>query len=320
MFLQRVNRLEFEAFRIEHLLDGRSRYRLHLDPGFPFSIKFFEFPPPEITVPLNWHERLEIFVPLEGELNFRVGERLVPVAPGDLLIVDNLKLHRPENFRGRRRRAMAISFLPEWVFHAGSDPNEFTLLTPFYCQPPGFDPVLRHTDRLAHRAHETLLQLVDTFLCADRGPVYRAGCKAHLLQLLFLLALHFDWSGAIRGAHGARQRESKRLGKLFDFLSDNYSEKITVADAAGAIGMSNSRFMKFFKESTGTTLIAYLTQLRLSSALRLLAETDLPISEIAARVGMPDQSYFDRKFKRYYRRTPREMRRASSERIVQVKS
>jgi hypothetical protein len=41
---------------------------------------------------------------------------------------------------------------------------------------------------------------------------------------------------------------------------------------------------------------------------RLLRETDRSIAEIATAVGFADQSYFDRRFRRRFGRTPRQFR------------
>jgi AraC-like DNA-binding protein/mannose-6-phosphate isomerase-like protein (cupin superfamily) len=311
MFLDVVNRLPFEPFRIEHMLDARRRYLMNLDPKFPFSIKLFEFPPPGVAVPLNWHERLEIFVPVAGQATFRVGDHGVALSAGDILVVDNRKLHRPEDFRGVQRRAMAISFLPEWVYHPGSHPNDLVFLAPFFCKPAGVEPVLRGGDLLAETANQTLLRLVECYFNPTGGPVYQAGCKAYLLELLHLLARHFGWTRDEQSEYARRRRDAERLGKLFEYLRANYAEKLTIAVAADLAGMSKSRFMRFFKESTGSTFVAYLTQMRLSAALRLLIETDLCIAEVASSVGMADQSYFDRKFKQFFHSTPRQTRAAS---------
>ena len=74
------------------------------------------------------------------------------------------------------------------------------------------------------------------------------------------------------------------------------------------VHMSLPQFMKTFKKVAGTTLVAYLNHVRLSSATRLLNETALTIAEIANEVGFSDQSYFDKQFKRAYGCPPKQYR------------
>jgi AraC-like DNA-binding protein len=66
--------------------------------------------------------------------------------------------------------------------------------------------------------------------------------------------------------------------------------------------------MKTFKRVAGMTLVAYLNHVRLSNGSRLLRETSLSVAEIATAVGFGDQSYFDKRFKRAFGRTPMEFR------------
>src|SRR5262249_35831606 len=101
---------------------------------------------------------------------------------------------------------------------------------------------------------------------------------------------------------------SERLSRLFEYLRVNFAEKMNVQQAARMANMSESQFMKLFKSVSGMTFVAYVTHVRLSNALRLLQEANLSIAEIAAQVGFSDQSYFDRRFKQAFGKSPREFR------------
>jgi AraC family transcriptional regulator len=52
---------------------------------------------------------------------------------------------------------------------------------------------------------------------------------------------------------------------------------------------------------------------RITNALRQLRETDLTIAEIAAKCGFSDQSYFDRRFRQAFGKSPREWRQHHAE-------
>jgi AraC-like DNA-binding protein len=72
--------------------------------------------------------------------------------------------------------------------------------------------------------------------------------------------------------------------------------------------MNPGQFMKTFKQVAGMTLVAYLNHVRLANAAQLLRETDRAIADIASATGFSDQSYFDKRFKRAFGRTPKEFR------------
>ena len=73
--------------------------------------------------------------------------------------------------------------------------------------------------------------------------------------------------------------------------------------------MSVPQFVRQFKRLAGMSFITYLTNVRLSRAVRLLNESCQTIAQIACEVGFSDQSYFDRRFKEAFGQTPRDLRR-----------
>lgn len=300
--------LRFELFAIDHLVDETGHYNLKLDREFPFVIKLFSYASLGPAVRLNWHNRLELFVPVAGHGSFRMGDRVIDFRSGDVLVVDNLKLHGLVRFEGPRRRAVIISFKAELFYNLGSPLCDFSYLTPFYNQADDLPPILSTDNRLSPAIHAALANLLGCYFSASGDQHFKAGCKAYLAEILYLLARHFGWTEFANAEYARRLERSERLGALVEYLNRDYAEKITVAKAASMIGMSESRFMKFFKQATGMTFVNYLIHVRLTNAYRLLKNQNLSVAEIASAVGFADQSYFDKKFKQHFDRTPRACR------------
>ncbi|WP_246106412.1 helix-turn-helix transcriptional regulator [Pseudonocardia kunmingensis] len=61
---------------------------------------------------------------------------------------------------------------------------------------------------------------------------------------------------------------------------------------------------------TGRTVQQWITERRMVEARRLLAETDLTVETVGARVGYRDPGYFARRFRRAHGTAPLEWRRA----------
>jgi AraC-like DNA-binding protein len=74
-------------------------------------------------------------------------------------------------------------------------------------------------------------------------------------------------------------------------------------------GLSPSTLRRRWFEAVKITPGRYLQNLRLQNARRLLAETTLPVGEIAAQTGFQDMFYFSRRFKSETKRTPTQYRR-----------
>jgi AraC-like DNA-binding protein/quercetin dioxygenase-like cupin family protein len=300
-------RLKFEPHDIARQLDARGHYELSLDKEFPFNVRLFHFSPKHYTPIWNWHERLELTMPLDGPLHMRMGGLRVELAAGDLLVVDNHKLHNVEGSPGLNTRGIVMSFLPEFVYSPGSPACDYTFLLPFYTKREGHAHVLRATEALAAPIYRAIAELLPRYFRSG-ATHFQSGCKASFLEILYHLARRFQASEVLRSEFVQRRQQADRLARLFEYVRVNYAERITVEQAMKLVHMSQSQFMKVFKKVSGMTFVAHVTRVRINHALRLLRETDQTIAEIAARTGFPDQSYFDRRFKQAFGKSPRQYR------------
>jgi AraC family transcriptional regulator len=105
----------------------------------------------------------------------------------------------------------------------------------------------------------------------------------------------------------------RRLRRAIEFMHDNYSRELALGEIASAAYLSEYHFARLFKQITGLTPHAYLSSLRLDRARKLLAETELPVSEVAAMVGYQSQSHFTKVFKSVTGLTPRAYRESSKQ-------
>lgn len=99
------------------------------------------------------------------------------------------------------------------------------------------------------------------------------------------------------------------MKRIIKYIENNYMEKITIEDISAELGLSKSHFMKFFRNTMGTTFTQYLNDYRLTMASRLLVSSDSSILDIAAEAGFENLSHFNRLFKKRFGVTPREYRR-----------
>lgn len=78
----------------------------------------------------------------------------------------------------------------------------------------------------------------------------------------------------------------------------------TIASYASEIGISENYLSRLVKKHTGRSVGAWIDIVRIQRAKRLLSDTSHPIIDIAAAVGIDDQSYFSRLFKKETGLTP----------------
>ena len=157
-------------------------------------------------------------------------------------------------------------------------------------QLPGFTQNL-FTDR----------DLIDDFLdlheaCDGPEP---ADHRDELLTATFgrLFARH----GAGRAARPIADRELMRRATML--MHSRFAEPLLLNDVASALGLTKFQLIGLFKQEIGLTPHAYLTQVRLNAACRLLRR-GRSLAETAMEAGFYDQSAMTRHFKRCYAITP----------------
>jgi AraC family transcriptional regulator len=103
----------------------------------------------------------------------------------------------------------------------------------------------------------------------------------------------------------------RRLRRAIEFMHDHCGRELSLREIAEAAYVSEFHFARLFKKITGQTPHAHLALIRVEKARRLLAETDLAITEIGARVGYTSQSHFTKVFRAATGATPKAFRDAA---------
>ena len=94
------------------------------------------------------------------------------------------------------------------------------------------------------------------------------------------------------------------MRRVREFVEERLEENISIQALANIASLSMYHFARAFKQSEGMTPHEYLIQRRVQRTKDLLAETDLPLSEIALASGFSDQSHCARRFREHVGVTP----------------
>lgn len=92
------------------------------------------------------------------------------------------------------------------------------------------------------------------------------------------------------------------------FMEDNLENNINVSDIATELGISDAYLQRIYKQSCGKTLIETLNQLRMEKACVLLAESNLPVIDIAVSVGFNSRQHFSHTFTKHIGCSPAKYR------------
>ncbi len=96
------------------------------------------------------------------------------------------------------------------------------------------------------------------------------------------------------------------------YIHEHFYEKITISNLADIAHLSRTAYINKFKEICKIPPSAYITKLRIESAMNMLTSTNLSILEIAYRTGFYDASHFTKIFEGYLKTTPQKYRNSKS--------
>jgi AraC-like DNA-binding protein len=213
----------------------------------------------------------------------------------------------------REGEAIILSGSEATTFRRTTSGRSFTLLVPratIEATVVGIDDALMRPIPAQHGA----LQLLDNYA----GWLLDAGdaMEPPLLNLSVrhvedLLALTIGPTADVADTVRARGLRAARLKLAKAFIAANgHRRDISITSVAAKLNVT-PRYVQRLFEADGTTFSEFLTRLRLLRAHRLLCEPasgHAAIATIAYDVGFGDLSYFNRRFRRQYGQTPREVR------------
>lgn len=101
----------------------------------------------------------------------------------------------------------------------------------------------------------------------------------------------------------------KNIMEIIGFVEDNLDRKVSLKMIADNFEMSESYLSRTFKNETGINLISFINDRKMKKAKELLEDETCMIKDVAMQVGIDDQFYFNKVFKKAYGISPSEYRK-----------
>ncbi|MCI6244119.1 MAG: AraC family transcriptional regulator [Lachnospiraceae bacterium] len=277
----------------------------HGDIVFPYNTYLCSIPLDFPCVPLHWHDEMELIYIKKGIGRITVDFREYKVTGPSLVLILPGQLHSIDPFNEEAMEYENIIFSPNMLVSRQNDVTATDFLLPLITGkitvPTVFTPVYPY--------YEDIIAPIDACdeICKTKPQGYELYVKSQLFQFFFIL----DNRCRNLTTTGKNKKTLDKMKIVLKYIENNYMQKITIGDIAAAVGFSESHFMRYFKETMGTSFVEYLRDYRLTIASRLLTSSDSSILNIAAETGFENLSYFNRVFKEKYKMTPRQFRKES---------
>jgi AraC family transcriptional regulator len=140
------------------------------------------------------------------------------------------------------------------------------------------------------------------------GMAGRMNVEALTIHLAIHLLRHYCTASASL-TKSPPKLPPRKLQRALEYIDANLREDISLAGVAQALAMSPWHFAHAFRQTTGLSPHRFVLARRIERAKSLLRETDLPITEIAHRIGCASHSHFSVLFRRTTGQTPRDYRK-----------
>lgn len=135
-----------------------------------------------------------------------------------------------------------------------------------------------------------------THACCDRFMSRILACNFAADIRVCLNEFYDEVSRALE-EHSGNEPDSFKI-PVAEYIAAHYMESIRLGDLADTMGFSEGHLARTFRKEFGQTFVQYLTEYRIQRGKELLADTRIPVDQIACRVGMNSYSYFCTCFKR----------------------
>jgi AraC-like DNA-binding protein len=243
----------------------------------------------------HWHDSYLVGVTEQGVQQFNCRRQRHTSTPGRVFLLEPGEIHDGDAPSAEGFTYQTLYLDPKWL---DRELHALFEQAPGNCQ-LSFATTLADDARLASATAHAFATL--------HGQEMRIVRQTAMDQLLASLTSHLRW----RTLMTPDPRLPLVAQTARDYLHSQMSQDIGLDDLARVTGVDRFRLTRAFKAAFGLAPHAYLIQLRLAGARRLLARGESPV-QVATALGFADQSHLGRWFQRAYRMTPADYRKRCS--------
>jgi AraC-like DNA-binding protein len=146
-----------------------------------------------------------------------------------------------------------------------------------------------------------------------KDMLYLKGIESiiQLLSILHLLAetQDFKFISSVGYSNTSKETDKDKMSEVYNYIVQNFKGNIMLEEVAALANMSPTTFSRYFKARTNKPFSAFIAELRIGLACKLLVEEEDSISQICYRCGFNTLSNFNRQFKELMQKTPFEYRK-----------
>ena len=239
------------------------------------------------------HNYTELFYIIGGQGQFSIDDELFPVSKDQLVIVNPNIAHTEVSYEAHPLEYIVVGIEGLELSVDGNNGGRFCIFS-------------FPSDNHALTCMQQILHEMQT-----REPYHQALCQAYMEILVVQLMRDASFSAAPASAEPVNSRQCTTVRRYID---SHYKEPLTLDLLAEKANVNKYYLSHIYKEAYGVSPISYMISCRIQEGKRLLADTDLSLSQITGILGFSSASYFSQSFRKAEGISPVEYRRVHQSR------
>lgn len=273
--------------------------------AFPYvasraELDFFREP----FVPWHWHNAVELFYIESGELKYYTPNKIISFPAGSAGMVNSNVLHMTE-VRTHNVKDIQLLHLFDPKLIAGAHGS---IIEQKYVMPIITSSLIDIIELKPERADDVaVIDLIrNAFLLSEDEIRHERSIREALSQIwLYLFKV---CTPLLQEKIQPVNRAVDKVKQMMVYIHEHYAEKISVPELAEIAFLSERECYRTFQDHLHMTPLEYMRGYRIQVARQMLADSQIPITEIAYACGFGSASYFGKIFREYTGDSPLQYR------------
>lgn len=254
--------------------------------------------------PMHWHDEFEIIYVKKGKMNINLDLKSYVACTGDIILIKPKSLHGFGQYENESVETITLLFSLTMMNAQITDACSIKYFSPILDRKLDVPSIIHPKDSGYENIYKCIINMHEIY--HENSNFFELNIKSELFKMFYHLLDDFCSEYNITSK---ANDETNTIKIIIEYIQMNYMHQISISELADAAGLSEHYLMRYFKSNMGITCVEYMNEYRLNIATHLLTETDYPIGIIAEKCGIPNVSYFNRIFKKYFKVTPKVYRK-----------
>lgn len=276
---------------------------------FPFELAHMDGPANNMEI-FHWHDFMELSYVKDGAGTYEIEDKVIPVAKGDVVIINNIEKHRVTYPTAQPLYETVIHFHPSLIWMNEDLSRDYQYLKLFRYNQAAFNnrPQLCAGTGVEIQAQFCAIAKEYT----AQQPFYELMIKSRLLTIITLLLRDCGVNPINDSDAISRRNQIERLDMILQYIKENFAKGLSLETTARRFYMNASYFSDYFKKNVGINFSDFLAKARVHEAIRLMGGSSASITEITYAVGFNNPTSFYNAFKKVTGLNPGDYKKKSS--------